>query len=67
MTVTTHAYDADLLQDRGSTTTGVANATSHVAMIMRFVKFALSLVLIAIVVTAVMAIRVVAWFPPFHH
>lgn len=67
MTMTTHAYDADLLQDRGSATTGVANATSHMAIIKRFAKFTLSLVLIATVVTAVMAIRVVAWFPPFHH
>jgi hypothetical protein len=36
-------------------------------MIKRFAGFALSMALIAIVMTAIMAIKVVAWFPPFHH
>ena len=67
MTMITHAHGRRLLQGHNVSTTDGSDAASHVAMIKRFAKFTLSIALIAIVVTAVMAIRGVAWFPPFHH
>jgi hypothetical protein len=50
-----------------SITCKAPDAAAHVAMLKRFAKFTLSLALIALAITAVMAIRVAAWFPPFHH
>ena len=67
MTMITHAHGRQLLQGYHAGTADASNAASHVAMIKRFAKFVLSMALIAIVMTAIMAIRVVAWFPPFHH
>jgi hypothetical protein len=66
MTMMTHTHNPHLLQNHSSSA-GVSNAASHVAMIKRFAGFVLSMALIAIVMTAIMAIKVVAWFPPFHH
>jgi hypothetical protein len=67
MTMIIHARDHQLLRGYGVRTADASRGASHLAMIKRFAKFTLSIALIAIVVTAVMAIRVVAWFPPFHH
>jgi hypothetical protein len=67
MTMITHAHGRQLLQGYSVGTADASRATSHIAMIKRFAKFTLSMALIAIVMTAVMAIKVVAWFPPFHH
>jgi hypothetical protein len=67
MTMMTHAHGRQLLQGHGIGTADAFPAASHIAMIKRFAKFVLSMVLIAIVMTAIMAIRVVTWFPPFHH
>jgi hypothetical protein len=67
MTMIAHTHGRQLLQGYGVSTAIGSGAAAHVAMIKRFVKFTLSIAFIAIVVTAVMAIRVVAWFPPFHH
>jgi hypothetical protein len=67
MTMITHAHGRRLPHGYGASTTDGSNAASHIAMIKRFAKFTLSIALIAIAVTAIMAIKVVAWFPPFHH
>jgi hypothetical protein len=67
MTTMTHAHGRQLPQDYAVGTADASRAASHVAMIKRFARFVLSMALIAIVMTAIMAIRVVAWFPPFHH
>jgi hypothetical protein len=61
MTMITHA------QGYSVGTADASRAASHIAMIKRFAKFTLSMAFIAIVMTAVMAIKVVAWFPPLHH
>jgi hypothetical protein len=66
MTMMTHTHTPHLLQNHSSSTS-ISNAASHVAMIKRFARFVLSIALIAIVMTAIMAIKIVAWFPPFHH
>jgi hypothetical protein len=66
MTMITHTHNPNLLH-RDASVAQQWDTASHVAIIKRFAKVTLSIVLIAIVVTAVMAIRVVAWFPPFHH
>jgi hypothetical protein len=66
MTMITHAH-SPLLQGHGVSNADGSTGASHLAMIKRFAKFTLSIALIAIVMTAIMAIRVVAWFPPFHH
>ena len=65
MTMINHAQGHQFLQ--GHDAADGFPAASHIAMIKRFAKFTLSAALVAIVVTAIMAIRVVAWFPPFHH
>jgi hypothetical protein len=65
MTTMRHAHSPRLTQGRGIDAAGVSAASSHVAIIMRFAKFAAALALIAIAVAAIVAIRVVAWFPPF--
>ena len=67
MTMMTHAHNPHMLQGHIVGATEVAGAQSHLATIKRFAKFALMLALFAIAVTGIMAIRVVAWFPPFHH
>jgi hypothetical protein len=67
MTMITHPHGRQMPQGRGVGAVDGFRAASHVAMIKRFAKFTLSAALVAIVVTAIMAIRVVAWFPPFHH
>jgi hypothetical protein len=67
MTMTTHAHGRQLLQGYSVGTADASRAASHIAMIKRFAKFTLSMAFIAIVMTAVMAIKVVAWFPPLHH
>ena len=67
MTMVTHTNARQMPQGRGVGAVASFHPASHVAMIKRFVKFTLSAALVAIVVTAIMAIKVVAWFPPFHH
>jgi hypothetical protein len=66
MTMMTHTHNPRLLQNHSSTA-DVSNAASHLAMIKRFAKFVLAMTLFAVVLVGIMAIRVVAWFPPFHH
>jgi hypothetical protein len=68
MTMMTHAHSPHLLQDHSSSSTAdVSNATSHLAMIKRFAKFALTLVLFVLALAGIMAIRFLVWMPPFHH
>ncbi len=66
MTMMTHAHNPHLLRDHSSSATDVSDA-SHLVMIKRFARFALTLMLFAVALITVMAIRVVAWFPPFYH
>ena len=67
MTMMTHAHDPHMLQGHSVGATEIAGAQSHLAMIKRFVKFALTLVLFVLALAGIMAIRFVAWMPPFHH
>ena len=59
MTMLTHAGSPCLPQSR--------HEASHAATIKRLGKSAVTIALLALVVTGVIGLRVVAWFPPLSH
>lgn len=63
MTMFVHAHSAHVLREMRSS---ASIAAPHTAMIRRFFKFVLAVVVFTAAVAGIMAIRVVAWFPHFH-
>lgn len=66
MTMLAHARSPQMLQGQDTRDASASVGTPHLAMIGRFFKFALGMLLFIAVVSAIMAVRVIAWFPHFH-